>query len=444
MPSEERGRYAIAGVPGASLQSVGLDGQPKRQLFDFGATNEKRSRDRRRKKEGGQKRETVSVAAKTILQTPVILERRDAKPSPQLDRNPPSSRSRSEDMHTMQEETPNGASVIKIMDAFESFRMDAALRALADYPGHFVVGVIGKQGVGKSTVLSAFSEDPKNVCRVVNVGSFHYNHVDILPPQTFTIAPATKALDHQTTGVDMYVTAERIILLDTQPVLSWSVLEHTLRYGSLDGIPAEIWRDLKVRYVVSEGADADMEMIRCLKRADMLKHGIPEFPLIPLEKLGLTRPEMNVQPQIVFVNNKCSELELCQQVYDRNTMLLKSVLSDSKLEWQGLISFSNALPRFSKDTNLPNLFLLPYSWHYKHSEKEEVAEELESMHDLLRHLRNQVFAATRKSGKRGQISERDWHYSPHRFRNAVKTYDLILKSELVAEYLKTLRRIKNG
>lgn len=45
----------------------------------------------------------------------------------------------------------------------------------------------------------------------------------------------------------MYVTSERIILLDTQPVLSWSVLEHTLRYGSLDGIPAEVWRDLKVR-----------------------------------------------------------------------------------------------------------------------------------------------------------------------------------------------------
>ncbi|CAO3691246.1 unnamed protein product [Umbelopsis ramanniana] len=430
MPSEERGRYAIAGVPGTSLQSVGPDGQPKRQLFDFGATNEKRSRERRRKKEGGQKREPVAVGPKTILQTPVILERRDAKPSPQLERNPPSSHSRTEDTHPLQEEIPNGAAVIKIMDAFESFRTDAALRALADYPGHFVVGVIGKQGVGKSTILSTFSEDPKN---------------------TFTIAPATKALDHQTTGIDMYVTAERIILLDTQPVLSWSVLEHTLRYGSLDGIPAEVWRDLKslhstmlllaisdVVLVVSEGADADMEMIRCLTRADMLKHGIPEFPLIPLEKLGLTRPEINVQPQIVFVNNKCGELELCQQVYDRNAMLLKCVLSDSKLEWQGLISFSNALPRFRKDTNLPNLFLLPYSWHYKHGKKDNAAEELESMDDLLRHLRNQVFAATRKSGKRGQISERDW------FRNAVRTYDLILKSELVAEYLKTLRRIKNG
>lgn len=46
----------------------------------------------------------------------------------------------------------------------------------------------------------------------------------------------------------MYVTAERIILLDTQPVLSWSVLEHTLRHGTTDGLPADIWRDLKVRF----------------------------------------------------------------------------------------------------------------------------------------------------------------------------------------------------
>jgi ABC-type cobalamin/Fe3+-siderophores transport system ATPase subunit len=110
-----------------------------------------------------------------------------------------------------------------------------------------VVGVIGKQGVGKSTILSAFSEDPKNVCPVACAVLIPTNKLTLLSLQTFTIAPATKALDHQTTGIDMYVTAERIILLDTQPVLSWSVLEHTLRYGSLDGIPPEVWRDLKVR-----------------------------------------------------------------------------------------------------------------------------------------------------------------------------------------------------
>jgi ABC-type lipoprotein export system ATPase subunit len=29
---------------------------------------------------------------------------------------------------------------------------------LADYPGHFVIGIIGKQGVGKSTILSQFAQ----------------------------------------------------------------------------------------------------------------------------------------------------------------------------------------------------------------------------------------------------------------------------------------------
>ena len=90
------------------------------------------------------------------------------------------------------------------------------------------------------------------------------------------------------------------------------------------------------------------------------------------------------------------------------------------------------MPRFKRYANLPNLFLLPFQ------SKNKEDDGLESLQDLMRHLRNQVFAATRKSGKRGQISEREW------FRNAVKTYDLILKSDLVSEYLKTLRRIKNG
>ncbi|CAO3677308.1 unnamed protein product [Umbelopsis vinacea] len=432
MSSEERGRYAIAGIQGSTPQSLGPDGQPKRQLFDFGATNDKRSRDCRRKKESGSKRgETTAAAApRPFYQAPpVILERRDPqKPSTQAERIPTSRRFRTEEAHlSVKEEISHGSAVVKIMDTFEEFRIDAALRALADYPGHFVVGVVGKQGVGKSTILSSFAEHPEN---------------------TFKSTPSEKPFDHQTTGIDMYVTAERIILLDTQPVLSWSVLEHTLRHGTTDGLPGDIWRDLKslqsimlllaisdVVLVVSEGAEADFEMLRCLKRADMLKHGIPEFPLIPSEKLGLSRPEINVQPQIVFVNNKCQELEFCQQVYDRNTLLLKSMLSDSKLEWQGLISFSNALPRFKKYVNLPNLFLLPYTMQNKNNVEED---GLECFDDLVRHLRNQVFAATRKSGKRGQISERDW------FRNAVKTYDLILKSELVSEYLKTLRRIKNG
>ncbi|CAM0141627.1 unnamed protein product [Umbelopsis sp. WA50703] len=431
MPSEERERHSLVG---SHSQASGSEAQPKRQLFDFGEVNEKRARDRRRKKETGGKRDGGREGGRdsgprSILQVPVILERRerpDGQKSPaQQDRG--SARRLNVDELPVQDDVKE-TNVVKMMNESEEFRTETTLRALADYPGHFVVGIIGKQGVGKSTILSSFTEQTD---------------------KTFnTVAPA-KVFDHQTSGIDMYVTSERIILLDTQPVLSWSVIEQTLRHGTTDGLSPDIWRDLKALHsimfmlsisdvvlVVSEGADVDYDTIRCVKRADMLKHGLPEFPLISPEKLGISRPDIHSQPQVVFVNNKCQDLEFSQKVYDRNILLLQSMLSDSRIEWQGLISFSSALPRFKKLPSLPNLFLLPYARRL--TTKDEDDEDLESLDELLRQLRNQVFAAPRKSGKRGQISERDW------FRNAVKTYDLILRSDLISEYLRTLRRIKNG
>ncbi|KAG2178741.1 hypothetical protein INT43_001587 [Umbelopsis isabellina] len=432
MPSEERERHTLVG---SHSQATGSEAQPKRQLFDFGAVNEKRTRDRRRKKDTGAKRDGGrevgrDLGPRAILQAPVILERRERPDGPKLpaqqDRG--IARRLNTDAELSTQDDVKESTVVKMMNESEEFRTEATLRALADYPGHFVVGIIGKQGVGKSTILSSFAEQPD---------------------KTFNTQKPAKIFDHQTTGIDMYVTSERIILLDTQPVLSWSVIEQTLRHGSTDGLSSDIWRDLKTLHsimfmlsvsdvvlVVSEGAEADLDTIRCLKRADMLKHGLPEFPLISPEKLGFSRPDIHLQPQVVFVNNKCQDLQFSQLTYDRNIQLLQSMLSDSRIEWQGLISFASALPRFKRSPNRPNLFLLPYTSNL--TSKDEEDEDLESLDDLLRQFRNQVFAAPRKSGKRGQISERDW------FRNAVKTYDLILRSDLISEYLRTLRRIKNG
>lgn len=47
MPTEERERHTLVG---SHSQASGSEAQPKRQLFDFGAVNDKRTRDRRRKK----------------------------------------------------------------------------------------------------------------------------------------------------------------------------------------------------------------------------------------------------------------------------------------------------------------------------------------------------------------------------------------------------------
>ncbi|KAG0184047.1 hypothetical protein DFQ28_000225, partial [Apophysomyces sp. BC1034] len=50
---------------------------------------------------------------------------------------------------------------------------------------------------------------------------------------------------HKTDGIDMYVTPERTILLDTEPTLSWSVLDKSLRSGALDGLHPDLWLEME-------------------------------------------------------------------------------------------------------------------------------------------------------------------------------------------------------
>ncbi|GAB5365962.1 hypothetical protein AAMO2058_001103500 [Amorphochlora amoebiformis] len=83
---------------------------------------------------------------------------------------------------------------------------------LRDQPDYTVVGILGLEGSGKSTLLSAFST----------------SSTSSLSHTTNTVFATRRGPDcqchHQTIGIDAYVTPERLILLDTQPVLSPSVL----------------------------------------------------------------------------------------------------------------------------------------------------------------------------------------------------------------------------
>ncbi|KAJ3138810.1 hypothetical protein HK100_012206 [Physocladia obscura] len=65
--------------------------------------------------------------------------------------------------------------------------------ALSDFPGCFIVGVVGRKGVGKSSVLNLFG-----------AGGFNSK-----PP--FTTAAATR-------GIDLHTTRDGLVLLDMQPI----------------------------------------------------------------------------------------------------------------------------------------------------------------------------------------------------------------------------------
>ncbi|KAM7315629.1 protein SMG9 [Ixodes scapularis] len=87
---------------------------------------------------------------------------------------------------------------------------------LVDQPDFYVVGVVGMQGSGKSTVMSILSG------QYGQAGERH-----LFRPQSRELRELGQ---HCTTGVDIYVTPERMILLDTQPVLSASVMDHMIQF----------------------------------------------------------------------------------------------------------------------------------------------------------------------------------------------------------------------
>ncbi|KAI8078232.1 uncharacterized protein B0P05DRAFT_579494 [Gilbertella persicaria] len=269
------------------------------------------------------------------------------------------------------------------------FNTDAILKMLTDYPGHFVIGILGKQGVG-----------------------------------------------HKTDGIDMYVTPERAILLDTEPVLSWTVLDKVLRSGSLGGLHPDLWLEMENLYniifmmsvcnivlVVSDGPELDMDLLRLLQRAVMLKFNLPDFPLLTGQQ------DMHYYPDMVFVCNKCQKQEFTFKKYSHVDRILTECFEGSQLKTQGLVGLSDVLPLFKSSQHHANAFFLP-DW----SEKTQV----ESFDTLISALRDQVFAAPRRAGKKGQVSEKDW------YRNAIKTFELVRKSDYISDYLQVVRKLRDA
>ncbi|CEP17634.1 hypothetical protein [Parasitella parasitica] len=295
------------------------------------------------------------------------------------------------------------------------FNTDAILKNLTDYPGHFVIGIIGKQGVGKSTILSHFTEDPQHAFPSQNTEQFLYQ-------------------GHKTDGIDMYITPERAILLDTEPIQSWTILDNVLRNGSLGGIHPDLWLEMESLYdiifmmsvcniilVVNDGPEIDVDVLRLIQRAEMLKFCIPDFPLL------VGQHDMHHYPDVVFVCNKCHVSDFTWRNYTDLQAILTSFFEKSQLKTRGLVSLGDVLPLYKTDQNEePNLFFLPQQ------------DDIDSLQDLISALRDQVVAGPRRPGKKGQVSEKDW------FRNAMKTYEVVRKSEYIMEYLQVVRKLRDS
>nr|AAW25045.1 SJCHGC07078 protein [Schistosoma japonicum] len=104
---------------------------------------------------------------------------------------------------------------IKLIDEHLRFVDIATVQDLfVENSGFLVVGAIGLQGSGKSSVLNILANCISDDCGVFNAPFNVQTIKDVL-----TNSPCTG-------GINLYITQDRVILLDTQPLLSFALTNY--------------------------------------------------------------------------------------------------------------------------------------------------------------------------------------------------------------------------
>ncbi|KAK2151923.1 hypothetical protein LSH36_345g00009 [Paralvinella palmiformis] len=328
---------------------------------------------------------------------------------------------------------PEMTRCIKLVD--ESFNWcESGMELLLDQTDFLVIGVLGLQGVGKSTILS------------------HLADCDIEPSKNWlAFRPQQKEMrevcSHQTVGIDMYVTSERTIYLDTQPVLSASVLHHFIQHDKK--YPTEFSSAencveiqslqlaafiLTVCNVVLVVADwfIDTNLIRFLKTAEMLKPPTPGHDSNIVEEYF---------PNVVFLLNKAERDDFSVETYTSMQATLDVMMSGSRLNYKGGINMvgCRGLPGLTTRTvqNKVNLALV--------SEMNDASKDNDGVlslmpayrghpgfASLMNSLRKQLLAIPRHLLTHTTLSEKNW------FHYAARTWDGAKKSQMFLEYNRLL------
>lgn len=326
-------------------------------------------------------------------------------------------------------------SSVKLVD--ETFHWsEAGLEYLVDQSDFLVVGVLGLQGSGKSTVMSVLAGNSLKADK-----------------RSFVFKPQSKEIlevcGHQTSGIDMYITKERMILLDCQPIMSASVLDHMIHHDkkfSSEFSTAENCVEMQslqlmtfmmtVCNVVLVVQDwfADVNLLRMLQTAEMLK---PSRPIPPQESAHEDLPEYF--PDIVMVLNKAKKEDFNVESYESMEDVINRMFAVSKLKYKGCVSLANTslFPGIQQRCDKGvNIFLLPDMKNT--SQKDAILTLLPeytghpSFEILQKTLTNQLLSIPRCLLTHTTLSEKNW------FHYAARTWDTVKKSQLLLEYNRLL------
>lgn len=350
---------------------------------------------------------------------------------------------------------PSTGSLNLLSDSWD-LHADRVLPFLTENTDFTVIGVIGPPGVGKSTILNEiYGSDGSSS--------------GMLPPFMTQSEEIRAMAKHCSVGIELRVSSERLILLDTQPIFSPSVLAELMRPDGSSTIAltngetlsADLAHEMMgiqlgvflasichVLLVVSEGAH-DINMWHLMLTVDLLKHGIPDpSSLTPsysqTPNMGSEKePKDNMQEAVieylaapVFVHTKLWDEDLSP---DKATWMRKrlshyfssSSFKGTKSETTAEEQNDYVEPHVINTDNLSsmgmNLVLLPHR-----NQDDSVTAQYESYVTLIEKLRDQVLSMNSRPFAK-TVSEREW------LKNSARIWETVKNSAIIAEYCKTLQ-----
>lgn len=319
-----------------------------------------------------------------------------------------------------------------IDDDFHLCEGSTALNAyLLEQTNFLVVGVVGRQGVGKSSVAAMLAGQ-----------SPHQGSVE--DSSSFRLAGASQATrcSHATKGLDVWVTNQRMLVLDFPAMLGTGVMDATTGRGAdhaalCQAVPLELQvyakalqflsLALKVCHAVVLVQDAlphATEMLRCLQLASVMTKSLaPEKPCVGSTRgAPQTGPSMRGlsqgddekrSPSLLVVHNKTGPRD------DRTPQWLHTIQAHLSRQLTGCdVDYRTGLANAGGDR--VNLFFMPRYTNYNAD-----AEANRCASDLLR-----AVAGVRKKAFPGYAActERQW------FEYTVREWEKIRKSSLYLDF----------
>ena len=342
---------------------------------------------------------------------------------------------------------------VKLLDASLHWN-DEGIEQLQDQSDFMVVGVIGMQGVGKSTILSIIAGN-------------HFKDA----PKSFLFRQQTPEVkeraSHMTTGIDFAITNERIILLDTQPILSASLLEQSIYYerkstGDYSSSSSVEIQSLQIAaflltvchvIVVVQDWFTDSYIYKFLQTAEMLK----PVTTPPVHDSGSTSESdhADIQPVIVFVHNKIDSNMFNIRSITAMNEVIANMVKFSSVHCKGYFSLieTNLYPGLGSICPVEkevNAFIIPNVNDIENEEEKcDVSKITNDLNDRLFlsmpqyvgrpsttlleiTFRKMMLSMPRHQLTRLSLTEKNW------FHYAARTWETIRKSQLVSEYNRLL------